>query len=327
MNKRKALFRDEAISQNESQVFGKILCTGPVSAASWSLMVFFLSVAFLLFLFFGHVFPSVEVTGSLAYDKGVDYLYASSPGTVDAMANIDNRTLSKGDFLLSIAADGHLPGAASARQQLPLLHSQVALQQHRLQLQEKHLARLIKLMEASSVSEVAVQDQRQVVLDTQIKIKELQQNLMALQAQQSQTLSMPVDGRITALLVRPGAAVKQHQLLAAILPTEASLEAELFVPSRAMRSLHPGQQVVLRYASYPWQKYGVRKGRIRSVGNILLQPGAVAYSDHIGHSFYLVKVTLDSVAGARRNLDLKPGMKLTASLMLPEMALWQWIFV
>ena len=72
-----------------------------------------------------------------------------------------------------------------------------------------------------------------------------------------------------------GAAVDSGTLIATIVPDGAELHARLFVPTRAIGRVHPGQAVAIRYEAFSYQKYGTFKGRIADVSNSVLLPQEV----------------------------------------------------
>lgn len=79
------------------------------------------------------------------------------------------------------------------------------------------------------------------------------------------TLRAPVAGTVTMIAAQIGAAVVPGRPLLALLPEGATLEAQLLVPSRDAGLLRPAQAVVLRLDAFPFQRFGVPRGRVRTV--------------------------------------------------------------
>ena len=60
-----------------------------------------------------------------------------------------------------------------------------------------------------------------------------------------------------------------------LLPDGASLLAELFVPSRAIGFVEPGQRVRLMVDAFPYQRFGTLGGRVETVSQAVLSPNEV----------------------------------------------------
>ena len=60
-------------------------------------------------------------------------------------------------------------------------------------------------------------------------------------------------------------------------PSDSDLQAELYAPSRAAGFLGVGQEVLLRYEAYPYQKFGHYRGRVSAVSQTALAPTAFRY--------------------------------------------------
>ena len=68
-----------------------------------------------------------------------------------------------------------------------------------------------------------------------------------------------------------------------ILPTGSLLQAELFVPTRAVGFVRSGQQVRILYDAFPYQRFGSYGGRIIALTRTILTPtddiGPIALSE------------------------------------------------
>lgn len=177
----------------------------------------------------------------------------------------------------------------------------------------------------------------QLPLDTAAKANQLRSQLAQLDAQlaenatQSGTvLRAPSAGIVSTLLVKTGQNVTSGQPVLSILPQGSKLEAQLLVPSSAIGFVEPGNRVVLRYQAYPYQKFGQQYGKVVQVSRSALSPAEAAslLGQNIATPLYRVLVALD-----RQNIDaygkaeaLKPGMALSADILLDRRSLWQWVF-
>jgi membrane fusion protein len=141
------------------------------------------------------------------------------------------------------------------------------------------------------------------------------------------------DGVVASVLAEPGQPVGETAELATLVPQGAQLEAELYLPSRAVGHLREGQPVLLRFEAYPYEKYGLFPGRLRSVS---LSPVAaaerasglappVAGSDTA--ALYRARVAIDTAVLRERTgsaAPLRPGMLLAASVGMEHRSLVEW---
>lgn len=161
------------------------------------------------------------------------------------------------------------------------------------------------------------------------EIAEAQQELAESEANRELVVRAAQSGRVTAVLTEAGQAVAAQQSLATILPDGSTLEAELYVPTRAIGFVRVGSDVMLRYAAFPYEKFGQQHGVVREISR-----STVGLSDlklvnsAIGEEpVYRVRVKLDqdSVNAFGVLEPLQPGMQLDASIVLEYRKLYEWI--
>jgi membrane fusion protein len=153
-------------------------------------------------------------------------------------------------------------------------------------------------------------------------------------------ISAPQAGTVTALTAHPGQWVQPGQTLATIVPAAehghpSPLEAHLFAPSRTAGFVQPGQSVWVRYAAYPYQKFGMARGSIASVSRTPINPqdlpsgqgSALLNAAQSNEPMYRVTVTLDSqtIRTYGQPQLLKPGMTLEADVIQERRHVWEWM--
>jgi membrane fusion protein len=198
-----------------------------------------------------------------------------------------------------------------------LLANSASLQQQ-LQDMEDRLAR-IPLDMASQLNESSRQLAR---MDA-----ELGQNAL----DGSYTIRAPIDGIVSSLLVHPGQTVMNGQSLATIVPQGAKMEVDLLVATGAVGFIRAGNKVSIRYRAYPFQKFGVHSGRVRSRSNSAMSPSEIL--DIFGivgatEPHYRVRVELASQSVQTYD-DAKPlvaGMAVDADIMLDRRRMYEWLF-
>ncbi|MDL5030326.1 HlyD family efflux transporter periplasmic adaptor subunit [Pelomonas sp. APW6] len=151
----------------------------------------------------------------------------------------------------------------------------------------------------------------------------------------------PQDGRVATLSLHAGQSVLEGQALLSLVPRSAAgapddaLEAQLFAPSRTSGFVQPGQQVWLRYAAYPYQKFGMARGRVVAVSQAPLsaqelptgQSQSLQAAAQASEPLYRIRVALDrqDMQAYGASLPLKPGMSLDADVLQQRQKVWEWV--
>lgn len=138
-------------------------------------------------------------------------------------------------------------------------------------------------------------------------------------------LSAPRDGRVGYLDAKPGVRIGPDHVLASIVPRDSKLEVTLFAPTRAIGFVTPGKEVLVRFDAFPYQKYGTAQGRVTWVSEVPTLQGNLPDVAGAAEPMYRIRVALDMTAFEKRNraLALRPGMTLSANLVLEERSLWE----
>ncbi|HEX6374422.1 MAG TPA: HlyD family efflux transporter periplasmic adaptor subunit [Allosphingosinicella sp.] len=154
---------------------------------------------------------------------------------------------------------------------------------------------------------------------------ELVQRRVDAQAGRGYRLAAPVAGTVTALTARIGQTATPQQPLMLIIPDDAAVTAELYVPTSAAGFLEPGQEVRLAIDAFPFQRFGSVSGRIATISR-----STIARTDEKGTAtpVYLVTVTIDApwVTAHGRRQKLVPGMTLSARIVTEKQSLLEWLF-
>jgi membrane fusion protein len=118
---------------------------------------------------------------------------------------------------------------------------------------------------------------------------------------------------------------KRRQLV--ILPLEGPLQATLFVPTRAIGFVRPGQKVRLLYDAFPFQRFGTYSGQIVSVSKTILSEAGVAAPLELKEPAYKVIAALDrpDIDANGQKIPLQAGMLLQADILLEKRELIGWL--
>jgi membrane fusion protein len=156
---------------------------------------------------------------------------------------------------------------------------------------------------------------------------ELQQRITRHERERSFVLQSPIDGTLATLDVVAGSSVRPQQVLATILPERLALTADVYVPSRAVGLIEPGQAVRLIYDAFPFHQFGAASGRIRSIAGFVSLPEDIPPVFGVREAAYKVRVDVDAdhVVGRRGRYALRPGMSLAAEIVLEKRSLLHWL--
>jgi membrane fusion protein len=221
--------------------------------------------------------------------------------------------------------------------------SELAVQQKREELldqtsrlQTLERSRLALRSDAASVSAELKQlplrgEANRAELERQIAA--LAQDSAATEANRQTLITAPQDGTVTAILAERGQMVGA-QPLATVLPKDSQLEAHLYAPSRAVGFVEPGQGVRIRYAAYPYQKFGQYAGQVTQVSRSALAanelPAQLAQlgQQAAGEGLYRITVALTqpSVNAYGKAQPLTAGMQLEADILQDTRSLIEWVF-
>ena len=192
----------------------------------------------------------------------------------------------------------------------------------------------------------------QLALAAQLKadINQLERNRASLEqeatenmARKSLVVTAPLSGQVTALGLKPGQSVQAGQTLLTLMPSTSSsgsgatqLQAHLYAPSHTAGFLRSGQTVYLRYAAYPYQKFGLYEGQITAVSNTPFAPNelppnlAQQLVSQAGSNEALFRINVQlldqTVRAYGQEVALKPGLTLEADVLQESRKVWEWVF-
>jgi membrane fusion protein len=171
-------------------------------------------------------------------------------------------------------------------------------------------------------------------------LEQLNQETTETTARKSTLITAPYAGVVSAYNLQNGQAVQAGQTLATLVRTaepqiHQALQAHLYAPSRTAGFLKPGQSVYMRYAAYPYQKFGLQTGHITAISatpfaaselppNIAQQLMAQAGSNE---ALYRINVQLDqqTISSYGEPLQLKAGLTLEADVLQERRKVWEWV--
>ncbi|MDZ7652677.1 MAG: HlyD family efflux transporter periplasmic adaptor subunit [Burkholderiaceae bacterium] len=157
---------------------------------------------------------------------------------------------------------------------------------------------------------------------------EVQQGIVQEQAKREIVLRAPFAGIVTNIAPARGDSLAAEAPIATIIPKGSGLHAQLLVPTRAIGFVQPGNEVVLRYEAFPFQRFGHYRGSVASISRTVWSQGERLGPLSVREPVYRIDVKLDqqSVNANGQEFALRPGMLVNADLLLERRTVFEWVF-
>lgn len=253
------------------------------------------------------------------------------------------------------------------KQEINLLTQEIETLMQRLRLNKSTLARNKELLKQEFVSAARVDELEQEVLDQQLKQQVAERNLSAMKKEQNQlqsditnyplttqnksseydrliltleqeatdseskrelVINAPQDGQITTILSEIGQTIQPDKPLASLLPNNAKLIANLYLPSRAFGFIEKNLLVLIRFPAYPYQKFGQYGGKVKELGRTALSADELTAVGQVRtEPLYRVIVSLDSqsIQAYGKSIDLQDGTQVEADILIDTRKLYEWV--
>jgi HlyD family secretion protein len=156
------------------------------------------------------------------------------------------------------------------------------------------------------------------------RLEQLKLDIRKQQHRKSQlALRAPQDGVIKELATHTmGTVVQPGTILASLIPLRAPLQAEVWVSNADIGFVRPGQEVQLKLAAYPFQKYGMLEGRVTYISPVAQSAlearhaGLPAPMQSSLRYRTLVDIDTQSLNQDGHRYPLAAGMRTTAEIRL-----------
>lgn len=161
-----------------------------------------------------------------------------------------------------------------------------------------------------------------------------EQNRIQNKANETVAVYAPIDGVISNSQIKLGQFINSNQSLLTLLPNDNHLIAEIYVPSRAIGFVKAGDEVLLRYNAYPYQKFGHARANIISVaktamaGQQINSIGMVSQAEQMTNEpLYIVRAKLEKqhIKAYGNNMPLQVGMVLEGDILHETRKLYEWV--
>ncbi len=175
-------------------------------------------------------------------------------------------------------------------------------------------------------------DQLATVMDEKIQslrneLSTAEQRIAEVNGRRAYTIRAPIAGYVSSLQASLGQAADPQRLQIQIVPVDSVLQAELFVPARAIGFVKVGQDVRILYDAFPYQHYGAYHGHIIRVSQTVLTSSDISTPVALREPAYRAIVALDrpDIDAFGKRIPLQPDMLLRADVILEKRTLVDWI--
>ncbi|MFT9381336.1 HlyD family secretion protein [Gluconobacter sp.] len=173
--------------------------------------------------------------------------------------------------------------------------------------------------------------------DLDRQIAAIDQQIAENEGRRSTIVFAPEDGILTGVRSYLGEQVTAGTPLVTLLPTDGSLQIELYINSASIGFLKENEPVLLRYDAFPYQKFGLHHGHIAEITHAPLASNnaqdnrnaeiAGDQNKSPTHDIYRIRVEPDHsyVVTYGRQRPLEAGMTVSADIATDRRRLWEWL--
>jgi len=200
------------------------------------------------------------------------------------------------------------------KQNLNSLNQQLAARQNQLTESRYSLQQLPTVMASK------IQGLRSELATTQQRIAEIG-------GRRAYVIRAPAAGRVSTLQATVGQFADPRRLQMEIVPSESVLQAELFVPTRAIGFVQPGQEVRILYEAFPYQQFGTYSGKVLKISQTILTKSDTFGPIELKEPAYRVTAALDrpNIDAYGKKIPLQADMLLRADIILEKRSLVSWL--
>ncbi|MBD1390032.1 HlyD family efflux transporter periplasmic adaptor subunit [Neiella sp. HB171785] len=164
-------------------------------------------------------------------------------------------------------------------------------------------------------------------LELQRQIAALKHQSLTEETNHRLVLRAAANGTVSSIQVKEGESLVATMPLISVLPDDATLHAELWLPTRAAGFVGEGQAARIRFDAFPHQRFGVASGELAVISKSIVSPEEAKLPVRLQEPVYRVIVELDEqyIVGYGKSLPLQAGMMLEADIVLDTRNLLDWL--
>lgn len=181
-----------------------------------------------------------------------------------------------------------------------------------------------KLAQITSIYQSNLRNERAEIDQALRKLSEEKKKI--LHKKEILNLRSPQAGIVKDLATHtPGTVVAPGTVLMSIVPQSEPLQAEVLLKNEDVGFISAGQQVQIKFAAYPFQKYGMINGIIEHISADAMEASGVKDGSVNAGYRALVKLTQQSIELEGKRLNLNAGMQIVADIKLGRRSVMEYI--
>lgn len=155
---------------------------------------------------------------------------------------------------------------------------------------------------------------------------QLESNIADLSISDGYVVRAPISGKVVSINLRVGESANNVPI-AAIVPENANLEAELLLPTRSAGFVKSGMKVRVMVDAFPYQKFGIIKAEINEITNAAFRPGEIKAPIDFKEPMYRVraKINAENLKVYGTPPELQSGMTIKADIITDTRSFLMWL--
>ncbi len=158
------------------------------------------------------------------------------------------------------------------------------------------------------------------------ELSSTEQRLAETNGRRAYVVRSPTSGRVSTLQATVGQFADLKRLQMEIVPAQSTLQAEMFVPARAIGFVEPGEEVRILYDAFPYQQFGTYSGKVAQISQTLLTASDASGPIALKEPAYRVTAKLDrpDIDAYGKKIPLQADMLLRADIILERRSFLSW---
>lgn len=170
-------------------------------------------------------------------------------------------------------------------------------------------------------------EKQQQISQLQIELSKLSNMKVSIQEGSNLLVKAPISGVVTSIKLNVGEFASSGDYLATIIPADSKLEAEVYIPTRAIAFVRKGDEVRLRLDAFPFQKFGMAQGVVSHVSKSIVFASETTSTLSFDEPVYKVTIQLlqQYIMAYGNETTLIPGLLLQADINTGKRTLIEWL--
>ena len=246
---------------------------------------------------------------------------------VQAQIEIQNESIRVADALVSavsgLRARGNISEPEFRQRELAAL----GLKQNLRSLNQQLAARHNQLIEMRFSFQQLPTVMAQKIQNIRTELSATEQRITEINGRRAYIIRASTVGRISTLQATVGQHADPRRLQLEIIPGNSVLQAEMFVSTRAIGFVRPGQKIRIMYHAFPYQSFGTYTGEIIKISQTILTSSDASGPIALKEPAYRVTAALDrqDIDAYGAKMSLQADMLLRADIILEKRALASWL--